>query len=94
MKPIELNDEQKARLLEMCKSLFPKYIITIHQTNNVIVSSKVEKFYEVIHWFEFCFKILSSKIINDNDELNNFKCMNFNKIHPVDYLYEQFLKLK
>lgn len=115
MKAIELTEEQKSKLLEMCNKLFPEY--------NEIVLTK-QKFLNFgfkdhgshtsrignmsIHWFEFCFihifpklnqfynahqtsyflyiSIGYSKGLKSN-EMNKF-------IHPVDYLYEEFKKLK
>lgn len=55
-----------------------------------------------IHWFELCLTWISQEIFdNDIDRENKFflelSCyiqVNKKYIHPVDYLYEEFLKLK
>ncbi len=56
-----------------------------------------------IHWFEFCWtllnKILESNLspIKDSETIKEFGLICFNQfesLHPVDYLYEEFKKLK
>lgn len=122
MKPIELTEEHKSKLLEMCKTLFPEYeeirfninakeygIFIVMDNGNII-----------IHWFEFCMTHLSTVIFNKkynfdhmmtadleqevsyewNSELMDrvsFHVANPTRTdnwHPVDYLYEEFKKLK
>jgi len=57
----------------------------------------------VIPWFEFCCKHIAWKIYNKINTWQNNRttftafcseCIITNMRHPVDYLYEQFLKLK
>lgn len=131
MKPIELTEEHKNKLLEMCKALFP-------ELENLEVRDSMEDFclpFEhicieygrnkklvIIHWFEFCMTELSHKIlfklcnnfehvgtadleIETTMEWNNnlFDTTLFHKCnpsrnerawHPIDYLYQEFKKLK
>jgi len=113
MKSIELTKEQKDKLLEMCKALFPELTdleirdsmedfcfkfehicIEYGRKNNNLV---------IIHWFEFCMTKLPEKIFGNPK--NSFQGLNgrpywcekvaesFAKVHPVDYLYEEFKKL-
>lgn len=55
------------------------------------------------HWFEFCSLLLTDKIFqklnswqDGNGSYQSFcaLCIIERKLHPVDYLYEQFKKLK
>jgi hypothetical protein len=106
MKSTELTKEHKTKLLEMCKVLFPEYLNIQFRPIDYLQFSGKHNFH--IHWFEFCIiyifpklnqwfnahqlseflyqTIGHSKGIKPN-EMNSFP-------HPVDYLYEQFLKLK
>lgn len=138
MKPLDLTEEQKDKILEMCKVLFPKdefsweyemYGRELKQDFNDVlcVQHTLEKpkkgwdneltkykFFN-IHWFEFCMTHLAEKIIATyvvtknnlkiykrtlNDDLSKFylESLLFSrgsvKTHPVDYLYEEFKKLR
>ena len=104
MKNIELSEKQKENLLEMCKVLFPEYVIYPADNDGFIEGEQwvgdqnmgedrpVNEFN--IHWFEFCMTHLYSKIIK-GDYATQYQTsgMIFYK-HPIDYLYEEFKKLK
>lgn len=101
MKPIELTEEHKSKLLEMCKVLFPKYKYYDIWNNDIILGTisrkndtdESDEFLEnliSIHWFEFCHEYLSVKIFGDY----NIIFSGPNRPHPVDYLYAEFLKIK
>lgn len=102
MKNIELTEEHKSKLLEMCKILFPEYDFTLDKWKQCFVTLglKSKDLYENhIHWFEFCINPLSTKIdsfrtdsylISHGQSYDNA----INSEHPVDYLYEEFKKLK
>lgn len=118
MKNIELTEEHKSKLLEMCKELFPEY--KYFGWSELYDGSKSEligiMFYKEnvealnIHWFEFCITKLSYKIFdsskypskNAGDDTVQYLCDMMDRqtwytkeaYHPVDYLYEEFLKLK
>jgi hypothetical protein len=51
-----------------------------------------------IHWFEFCFNVLLNKINYPSNQINNSKLITDNDLinanHPIDYLYNEFKKLK
>ena len=172
MKPIELTDLQKSKLLEMCRILFPKEYIDfgffytsevgaeyvgldyldvtsvnhkipcmksgfrlnpprdkngdsfkkfqdgfcsntkegqigfmVDENGNILQDSQNydEIYVEGIHWFEFCMTKLWIKInslLNHKspEELlsmyNSFWDISNEKLHPIDYLYEQFKQLK
>ena len=134
MKNIELTENHKSKLLEMCKVLFPEYTTIPNDKNPKFLTinwfTKQGYFIhlmddddlkenKMIHWFEFCMTHLINKIseiedskLGDDDydsihvniiNLNRKKydnlCKNIldswsNKKHPVDYLYEEFKKLK
>jgi len=116
MKNIELTEEHKSKLLEMCKKLFPEYIcwkfgkMKINGDKELWFYDKYDNNYK-IYWFEFCMTHLVEKILNPNpnnpnrglqDRFKNFfwetnlYAMKFDKTskHPVNYLYEEFKKLK
>lgn len=102
MKPIELTEEHKKKLLEMCRVLFP-------ELNNLEVRDSMEDFcfpfehicveYErnIIHWFEFVIQHLATKIYNLQNPsttmtlYRGYLCQEVD--NPIDYLYEQFKKL-
>ena len=109
MKNIEINNKQKENLLEMCKALFPDYfyweldhhIITAHIKGNDDEIYEDEPYDIAIHWFELCLIHLAPKILdnscgdNETSELGYFGYgPDINEDHPVDYLYEEFKKLK
>lgn len=101
MKAIKLTEERKSKLLEMCQVLFPKYKFGF---GNDVADLGIMEYYKddkewfFIHWFEFCMCHIKSKI-NELNGIPNHKVLlaSDNGIlinHPVDYLYEQFKKLK
>ena len=105
MKNIELTEDHKSKLLEMCKELFPKYKTIVFtedhkqfeegEDNNILLffSGKTE-IAPSIHWFEFCMTHLCDKVFIHDESLNEF-LLTFNvDKHPIDYLYEEFKKLK
>jgi hypothetical protein len=99
MKNIELTEAHKSKLLEMCKELFPKYVIYPADDNGFIEGEQwigdqhlgedrpVNEFN--IHWFEFCMTHLINKL-----EIEYASVIVLTENHPVDYLYKEFLKLK
>lgn len=109
MKQIELTKEHKSKLLEMCNTLFPDYSLIVLTNNKTIrFNYKKHPAYETwskgtIHWFEFCWLLLN-KILESNSSpvqisktIHDFGLICFNQfkwLHPIDYLYEEFKKLK
>ena len=150
MKNIELTEEHKSKLLEMCVELFREkseinsiqnfrisndYVLglsdhTLYCENRDISDNYYNgeevpedelwnfytypiKYFDInIHWFEFCMTHLCDKI---SMNLTNQMCIGMpqyydesekldwnsqslvsmlKECHPVDYLYEEFLKLK
>lgn len=103
MQAIKLNDKQKENLLEMCKVLFPDMFFAFSSIPTVGVGENDLYYYETersrkrkyVHWFEFVMTYLRMKLKLHHDDMfctmnpgvNTFK-------HPVDYLYEQYLKFK
>lgn len=110
MKPIELSDLQKEHLLEMCNKLFISSKPIINKKGFIKLwqqdLSAIEGEYLIkIHWFEFCITILMNKIYYEfyKDMRGNWELLTAETflikvikydIHPIDYLYEQFLKIK
>ena len=139
MTSIKLTEEHKAKLLEMCKELFPKF--NEWRYGKVTAEGNLEDFYNktknlswedkkkyeqscdflwiekdfkyehdddiersetwVIHWFECCCKKLAFQIYNFNigktkTTYSSFvaECVIMSTFHPVDYLYDEFKKLK
>lgn len=77
MKNIELTEEHKSKLLEMCKILFPEYTTIPNDKNPKFLTinwfTKQGYFIhlmddddlkenKMIHWFEFCMTYLQEKI--------------------------------
>ena len=108
MKQIALDSQQKVKLVEMAKALFPRYIdITITDgtcdfciENTILFKlSKKHNDWLQLHWFEFCITHLLSDLellnpITDIEKLGNWeKAMKSYNIHIVDHLYEEFKKL-
>ena len=109
MKSIELTEEHKSKLLEMCKILFPEYTTIPNDKNPKFLTinwfTKQGYFIhlmddydlkenKMIHWFEFCMTHLANKVFIQDESLNDFLLtFNINK-HPIDYLYEELNKLK
>ncbi len=97
MKPIQLSEEQKTKLLEMCEALFPEFEIDedtyfdengVLSTNIEIGNDRWEEFN--IHWFEFCLTHLAKKVIIDNGlDYKEFCGMTWD-LHPVEHLYREF----
>ena len=103
MKPIELTKEHKSKLLEMCEKLFPEYDFTLDKWEQCFVTLglKSKVVYDShIHWFEFCMTHLFTKVIVEqygymsisHAMSNGYYTIYSN--HPIDYLYEEFKKLK
>jgi hypothetical protein len=103
MKPIELTEEHKTKLLEMCEVLFPEYKININldhfdeEDGNLGVKPNNEngiyKHGWMIHWFEFCHCYLLPKLITERNSKLQFYMDTFTG-NPIEYLYEEFKKLK
>ena len=100
MKNIELTEDHKSKLLEMCKELFPEYpdlqfgVKEKHNWSKEYLVFGLTGNVPIIHWFEFCMTHLCDKVFIHDESLNEF-LLTFNvDKHPVDYLYEEFKKLK
>lgn len=105
MQPIQLTQNHKDKLLEMCKALFPEYEFYDEKrvSKDYICYKNKNTNFEGIHWFEFCMTHLVEKLNSKiykielaNSIYGDFidKCICNKKSHPVDYLYFEFLKLK
>jgi hypothetical protein len=110
MNPIELTNSHKLKLLEMCRELFPLYMRIDLDINENYSGTQVFIEFEQepiglfhIHWFEFCMTKLWIKINSllnhkTSEELmlmyNAFWDISNEKLHPIDYLYKQFKRLK
>ena len=110
MKSIELTEKHKSKLLEMCVELFPKskiqftddfycewtlFLITEDDYDSTLPENIVE-----CHWFEFCMTHLFNKLIVEkygymsiSDAMSNGYYVIYSQ-NPIDYLYNEFLKLK
>lgn len=65
MNPIELSKEQKDKLLEMCKKLFPDNATWRFDQNTYprfLEYSDKGNIAKRMHWFEFCINILLREI--------------------------------
>lgn len=120
MNSIQLTEEHKSKVLEMCKALFPEYKVKfildslLNYDDRIFNYLSIEEITEgevdftVIHWFEFCITWLLHIIIYRKDKWPSqckFEHQNIlmeimkvfyngDGIHPIDYLYNEFKKLK
>jgi hypothetical protein len=88
MKPIQLTQKHKDKLLEMCQVLFPEYDFSMfHNGHNsdLDINHLNNTHYLSIHWFEFCMTHLAEKLSQYPNQIE--------VDHPVDYLFEEFKKL-
>jgi hypothetical protein len=93
MNSIELTQEHKSKLLEMCNKLFSEYddILFSPITFNMLMFNGTEKDTVYIHWFEFCITHLAKKVCKSDGITLTF---NGYKNNPIDFLYKEFKKLK
>lgn len=75
MQPIQLTQDHKDKLLEMCKVLFSKYEFYDEKrvSKNYICWKNKNTNFEGIHWFEFCMTHLVEKILNPKKPSRNQK---------------------
>lgn len=100
MKAIQLTDEYRSKLLEMCEKLFPEYTDINMFVNGWEYSRDMEYIgfdnaeeYIEIHWFEFCVTYLTLKIGKSTAALFRVLEEEEHETHLVDYLYSEFKKL-
>lgn len=105
MKNIELTEEHKKKLLEMCEVLFPEYGYPHigEETNSILFTNKSypTRSFITIHWFEFCINIIPKYLKNNHGNLyfglgsgQSILEMFERGEHPVDYIHKVFKKLK
>lgn len=106
MKQIELTEEQKVKILDMCKQLIPEYynIGFYSMQSNILQISKTVDDLLFIHWFEFSWMLaneICTKYIESPMETVEFiklygmVCFNRSPLlHPIDYLYQEYELLK
>ena len=102
MKPINISTNQKDKLIEMCRKLFPDYrwhiegiLIEMFSGMNDAEIYEDEIPIETFHWFEFCVTKLYNEFKRraiDIDlyffTLNPEHCQWPKEYnHPIDYLY-------
>ena len=98
MEPIKLSSDHKERLLEMCKTLYPKHEIYFDPDMEEagilnFVDSKNNHNWIQIHWFELCMKHIMVELLSDS-AYYSFFCRENTILHMVDFLYEKFKKEK
>lgn len=107
MKSLELTEEHKSKLLEMCKVLFPEYKggITLHEsafnTNQLFIIAFIDKDNDYIpncdlyiHWFEFCVKYIIPKLSIDSEDRIIKTTLFVELPNPIDYIYEYFKNIE
>ena len=86
MRALNLTEEQKTKLLEMCKVLFSEFYLEkvyegddifnqayLTKSGNFYFDIEIEKYMYMqveIHWFEFCMLHLAPKILGVSDYKN------------------------
>ena len=98
MKPIQLTQEHKVKLLEMCNVLFPENKTWRFDQNSYtkILEYSIEgNIVKYIHWFEFCMTHLVGKVKNYNERNSDFIFkmnqeieigLNNNKVYKTDFI--------
>lgn len=100
MKSINLTKDHKSKLLEMCDKLFPEYLlIDVHKNGLLVLWEELppSRKWNEIHWFEFCTITLWNELylkLGTLELKSYYELLLNNLLHPVDYLYEHFKKLK
>jgi len=106
MKNIELTEEHKTKLLEMCNELFPEDEFTFDNDyaedgiidRNFLGKTKNDLTWEDkgshFHWFEFCMTHLANKILIQDEQLSDFLLTINIELHPINYLYKEFKNIK
>jgi len=109
MKSLSLSQEQKHKLLEMCKKLFPEYNFELvdfsggDHRNSVYalrIKESVDNPVLDVCWFELCQTYMADKLafLKEDSRSGIIKEIEFYRInenmHLVDYLYEEFKKFK
>jgi hypothetical protein len=108
MKTLDLTEEQKSKLVEMSKDLFPEYdTIVMFNDDNKMLFLKGSQANSPISWFELCIIHLPKRIAENFNtvypkekhaliiDLMMKKMLDYSsvdKTHPVDYLYEMYQK--
>lgn len=101
MKPLELTQDHQDKILEMSSVLFSDYefigldIEPEYDGSEYYMKIFKDNQRELIHWFEFCHNHLSSKVfgVDRYKERVQFYIDTFGG-NPIDYLYQEFKKLK
>lgn len=105
MKDIRVTEEHEKKLLEMARKLFPKYTILpwnlqgkrAYDKGYIKYWKESDKGASFMHWFEFCMIHLATKLAKKGHNalsLNHYSNLIQYKIHPIDYLYTEFKKIK
>lgn len=102
MNAIQLTREQREKLLEMCKKLFPEYSkfwFSVTIGHNFILEASIPNSKILVpalqmHWFEFCMTYLVNKMGKSTAALYRILEEEETGTHPIDYLYSEFKKLK
>lgn len=96
MKALQLTKEQRDKLLEMCRKLFPEYPIISMSAGYIMLQTERRPATKKngnwsCHWFEFCFyhiiPKLNLKVLWTN---NIYEDVFIQALHPIDYLYTEF----
>lgn len=100
MKKLILDDEQRKKLIEMIRRLFPEIyskdtnIFDIRDGDDdlpCIMHNNGKEWDIVIHWYEFVIQHLCSRICGDNlSDLIITKQLASSLPNPIDYLYIKF----
>jgi len=96
MKAIELTEDHKSKLLEMCKILLPEYnkiwFEDYSYSEYIRGSEHKDGIGFFIHWFEFCCNILVNKLFDNSFDFGKIYYELLTSNNSVDYLYEEFKK--
>jgi len=107
MQRIQYTQKQIEQLLEMCKVLFPEYK-NYHVNGAFLYLNKGGIPLDAIPIFEFCMTYLAQEVLGKQiprsimerypifaleSFMHTLKSVEHYQ-HPVDYLYQEFLKLK
>jgi hypothetical protein len=96
MKALTITEEQKVRLLKMCKALFPnnQWSFDNDFSDEGILDCDIDLIkphFKLFHWFEFVTTMLAKKILTPEEDEENYlefleQVFMYNE-NPIDFLY-------
>jgi len=104
MENLELTEDHRSKLIEMCEKLFPQYKEFELELEEQYDGSKgflsfrnknSNSFLDTqdVYWYEFCIRYLIPKIFQGIQEIIDCRTMFCELPNPIDYLHANFERL-